>query len=355
MAAGIIAILGSDVFCSIADGGREARLPLADAAPLLAGWAARYDRACGRDDEGALAAIGREMFAWLDGAGWASAWADALGDDRTLEIRVGAKLGADEPAPLDAPWELLARGDGPLALDALQLFVVSRRVGAPAAPRAPRHADLQLMFMAAAPQGQHELDFEAEEAAILEATERLPLRLVVEETGNRTFLGERLNADEGPFEALHLSCHGDIDPKAGPVLLLETAEGGADKAGPGELVAALGADPPELVFLSACRTAEFGRAAGAPSGCARPPPRERKGPPRRLALGGETRDETEIFFQHLMKRPRPGAPALNSANAGRRLKAARSPLPPAPPPWPRVAAPARRRPKFQPYFCMAQN
>ncbi len=96
------------------------------------------------------------------------------------------------------------------------------------------------MFMAAAPQGQHELDFEAEEAAILAATQRLPLRLVVEETGNATFLGERLCSDEGSFEALHLSCHGDIDPALGPILLLETAEGRADKVGPGASAGAWG-------------------------------------------------------------------------------------------------------------------
>ncbi len=266
MATGLIEILGSDVFCSIAGGGKDARLPLDKASPKLTDWARRYDRASERNDEGELFAIGREMFDWLDGSGWASAWAEALGDDRILEIKVGAKLGANETALLDAPWELLARADGPLALNDIQLFVVARRGGDPGTPLAPRHADLQLMFMAASPQGQHELDFEAEEATILQATQRLPLRLVVEETGSREVLGERLASDEGPFEALHLSCHGDIDPKAGPVLMLESAEGGADKAGPGELVAALGSDPPALVFLSACRTAELGRAAGAPIG-----------------------------------------------------------------------------------------
>ena len=269
MAAGRIEILGGDVFCSIAGGGMEQRIPLAEATPKLTDWAKRYDKASECNNGDALAAIGREMFDWLDGSGWASAWADALGEDWILEIKVGAKLGVSETALLDAPWELLARADGPLALDALQLFVVARRVGEPGTPFTPRHADLQLMFMAAAPQGQRELDFEAEDSAILQATQRLPLRLVVEETGSKDFLGERLNSDEGPFEALHLSCHGDIDAKAGPVLLLESAEGGEDKAEPGALVAALGANAPGLVFLSACRTAEFGRAEGAPVGFAR--------------------------------------------------------------------------------------
>lgn len=119
MAAGRIEILGGDVFCSISGGGREARFPLDQATPKLTDWAKRYDKASERNTNDALAAIGRAMFDWLDGSGWASAWADALGDDRILEVKVGAKLGANETALLDAPWELIARADGPLALDAL--------------------------------------------------------------------------------------------------------------------------------------------------------------------------------------------------------------------------------------------
>jgi hypothetical protein len=153
------------------DGDKEARLPLTEATPKLRSWAQRYDGASRRNDEGDLAAIGRELFDWLDGSGWASAWADALGDDRILEIRVAGRGGADETALLEAPWELLARADGPLTLDAVQLFTVARRVGERREPLAARHADLQLMFMAAAPQGQQELDFEAEEAAIVGATQ----------------------------------------------------------------------------------------------------------------------------------------------------------------------------------------
>jgi hypothetical protein len=271
MATGLIEALGSDVFCSIAGGGKEARLPLTEAMPKLRGLAQRYDGASQRSDEDDLAAIGRELFDWLDGSGWGSAWADAPGEDRILEIKVAGRGGADETALLEAPWALLARADGPLALDAVQLFIVIRRIGDRWEPLVARHADLQLMFMAAAPQGQQDLDFEAEEAAILEATQRLPLRLVVEETGNREFLGERLNSDEGPFEVLHLSCHGDIDATAGPILLLESAEGGLDKVGPGGIVEALGSDLPPLVVLSACRTAEFGQAQD--GGCSGAAPR----------------------------------------------------------------------------------
>src|SRR5271170_4792695 len=119
------------------------------------------------------------------------------------------------------------------------------------------------MFMAAAPEGQHELDYDAEETAILDATRLLPMRVVVEETGALEFLGARLTSDEGPFEALHLSCHGDIDREKGPILLLETAAGGADRVGAGAIVGALGTEPPPLVVLSACRTAELGSSPGA--------------------------------------------------------------------------------------------
>ncbi len=103
MAAGQIEILGDDVFCSIAGGGREARLPLIEATPKLQGWVQCYDKASERDDEGELAAIGREMFDWLNESGWASAWADAVGEDRVLEIKVSARERPDEIALLQRP------------------------------------------------------------------------------------------------------------------------------------------------------------------------------------------------------------------------------------------------------------
>ena len=128
------------------------------------------------------------------------------------------------------------------------------------------------MFMAAAPRGGGpELAYDAEEVAILSATERLKLSLSVEESGCLTFLRERFGSGER-FEALHLSCHGDVlseeqatslrkqghaEAKAGPVLLLETPEGRRFFATSADLSNCWGADTcPPLVFLSACRTAE---------------------------------------------------------------------------------------------------
>ncbi|AGA90192.1 hypothetical protein Thimo_1398 [Thioflavicoccus mobilis 8321] len=247
---------GSDLLCR-SPNTRPAELRLAgDAArPRLEDWAQRYERAVRRDDADALLAIGRELFDWLDATGWVSAWAAATGP-RALEIRVADPAEPLAQALLDAPWELLANRAGHLADDAVQPLELARRIGPPGEPLAPPHADLQLLFMAAAPAGQQVLDFEAEEAAILEATARLPLHLVVEESGAADPLGERLDLD-GPFETLHLSCHGTIDTERGPLLALEDAVGDLAAIAPGELVVRLG--EPErtpLVFLSACRTAE---------------------------------------------------------------------------------------------------
>ena len=103
----------------------------------------------------------------------------------------------------------------------------------------PVYRDLAMMFMAAAPEGQPELDFEAEEAAILTATHRLPLQVFVEESGCLEFLKTRL-VQEGPFEAVHFSCHGGISDAMGPVLALETPEGKTEYVPAGKAARALG-------------------------------------------------------------------------------------------------------------------
>jgi hypothetical protein len=58
--------------------------------------------------------------------------------------------------------------------------------------------------MASAPRGQHELDFEAEEAAILTAVGQTRIDLMVEDTGDPEHLGRRL-AGLGGMPVVHLS------------------------------------------------------------------------------------------------------------------------------------------------------
>lgn len=250
-----IQLVGTDLLCRCPGLSSECRLDGADGLAKLQAWATRYGKAAKHNYEADLLAIGREMFDWLNESGWAAAWTKAAGS-RDLEIRIDDPADSLAQAVLEAPWELLARETGHLADDAVQLFELSRRIGAEGSPVEPHFSDLQLMFMAAAPVGTSPLAFEDEEFAILEATKRLHLHLVVEESGCAQFLRERLD-QEGPFEALHLSCHGDIDQQLGPVLALEDETGQLAPADIGEMVGTLG-DPQRtpLVFLSACRTAE---------------------------------------------------------------------------------------------------
>jgi hypothetical protein len=245
-------------FPAVVRGEGAAMLRLAPAA-ALSDWAERYRQAVSASAEAEVFRIGEEMFGWLDQGGGLTGWLE--GADRVLEVRAGAgPAGGLAEALLAAPWEALVAGGRFLASEP-RLFTVLRRCGGDGEPVKPAHADLALMFMAASPAGQHVLDYEREEAAILEATtatkDRPPLAHVeVEESGALEFLAERLRLD-GPFEALHLSCHGDIVEREGPVLLLERAEGGADPVGPDRLVRESVKLPP-LVFVSACGTAERG-------------------------------------------------------------------------------------------------
>jgi hypothetical protein len=139
---------------------------------------------------------------------WATAWTKSLQGSRVLRIRVDSPEEPLGQALLDAPWELLADGRGFFADDDAQWFDVARRIGKAGEPVQPKHSDLHALFMAAAPEGTTVLDFEAEEAAIVQATQNLRMHLVVEESGSAPLLTECMAAD-GPFEALHISCHGD--------------------------------------------------------------------------------------------------------------------------------------------------
>ncbi|MEQ5869124.1 CHAT domain-containing protein [Sagittula sp. NFXS13] len=236
---------------------------------ILDNWTRRYAKAVEVGDQSSILLVGREMLAWLDVGGALAGWLDA--NRRGLEI-LGAGVGEVTDALLAAPWEVLADDNGFLAEDRMKVFLPRRRVATDTTSVTPDHADLAMLFMAAAPEGQHELDYEAEEAAILDATRSRStgqplLHLTVEESGELEVLAERHKTD-GLFDILHLSCHGDIqklDGETRPVLLLETEKGVGDTVTPDRLLGALGERVPPLLFLSACRTGQRGRASGAPT------------------------------------------------------------------------------------------
>ena len=253
----LISLLGDTLVCEIAGTASDSvtRIPVTpDVLERLRRWGEEYRRAVRLRDASLLLPVGTEMFQLFDETGWASQWARGS-NDRCLEIAVEEVESDAARALLDLPWEILANDHGFLALDALQPFIVFRSIGRgrDAQPLEPPHQNIALMFMAASPEGPHELDYEAEEAAILEATKGLAIQLSVEESGTVSFLGNRL-ADEGPMEVVHVSCHGTI-LNGRPVLALETPEGAVDLVEPADFAAALGEEKAPLVFLSACLSA----------------------------------------------------------------------------------------------------
>lgn len=263
---------GSTVLRRVSGQGLGEALPPPEGATAmnaLADWSARYGRAVRGRLDAALLQIGREMFDWLDQGQALDAWMAA--DPRALTIRSGSR---DDPALagalLAAPWELLADRTGFLAQD-MRLFTVARQAHGISKAHAPDHKDISLLYMAAAPREQTPLDHEREEAVILEATrprlgQPAPVHLQVEESGTLEFLAETARL-QGPFEALHISCHGNIQPQDGgtpqPVLFLETDTGAPHAVTVDGLKTELDVMP-RLLFLSACRTAERGKGQGLP-------------------------------------------------------------------------------------------
>jgi hypothetical protein len=243
--------------------GIQERRPLeTDDVDRLEGFAASYRKLLGKDNkQPQLLTLGRQLYAWLDGnQRWLQRLREALIPPWVLEVRGPRSPEENEWSVLQAPWELLADEHGLLAQDAALGFSPLRRLGEPTEPPKPSDHRLGLTFMAGAPRGPSELNYEAEENAILEAAGLGGIDLVVEDSGNPKILGARL-ADLEAMSALHLACHGDnaYRPRPSetprPVLLLEDEEGNALPTDATSLVQTLGVHRPRLLALSACLSA----------------------------------------------------------------------------------------------------
>ena len=210
-----------------------------------------------------LLALGRELYRWIDGdSGQLTMLMQTAVPPLRFEISVAQRYPMpQEWALLHAPWELLADDKGYLAGDVPLGFAPFRRIGAAESPAKLDQYRLGLVFMAASPREVHELDYEGEETAILEAVGSTKVDLLVEESGNPEELGERLREYDA-MQVLHLSCHGhnawptrDKPNSVKPVLLLEDTEGNALPTDADVLMGELRGKPPRLAFLSACLTA----------------------------------------------------------------------------------------------------
>ena len=213
-----------------------------------------------RDRPAEALALGRLLFDWLDRG------------DRLFSRQLAAQrpqvLAIDLPDPPDPTWPDLGRLPWELLHDGRQFLVaagiVPVRVCAEVRPLTPierRNRALHGIFMAAAPSGGGvALGFETEEQAILDATDRLDMRLTVEETGCLEDLGwlvGQFGAEE--VDLLHLTGHAGIDQNKQPpvpVFITETEEGKSHPVTANDIAQALGQQFPPLVFLSGCRTAE---------------------------------------------------------------------------------------------------
>jgi len=236
---------------------------------LLTGLAARYVRAVqAGSDDGVFVGLGRELYGWLDGdQGQLTALLERAGRPVVFEVAGPRSPSEAAWAVLRAPFELLAApGGGFLAGDALDRFCVVRRLGAAQPPPPLDGFRLGLAFMASSPRGQHELDFEAEEAAILTAVGESRIDLMVEDTGDPEQLADQLSR-LGGMPVVHLSCHGLNNYRAQPggpgvpVLMMENEVGGARLTTAGDLVGLLAARP-QLLVVSACLTATGADAPG---------------------------------------------------------------------------------------------
>jgi hypothetical protein len=163
----------------------------------------------GAADHGEVLALGRELYAWVEGdEAWLTSLRASLLPPFEFEIRGPLQPDAAAWAVLNVPWELLADETDFLSRDALLRFAPLRRLGEPAEPAPLDDYRLGVAFMAASPRGTTELDYEAEENAILTASGRVGMDLRIEDSGNPEKLGQFLNSLDQTPPVLHLSCHG---------------------------------------------------------------------------------------------------------------------------------------------------
>ena len=221
---------------------------------LLADWAAKHQKlARNRNSPDALLSLGQQIFNWLNGpAKFLSRLIDSVPPPLQVLFVTGKEESPTARCFLDAPWELVADRGRYWALRDDALFSPVRLIGRATQPPEPSLSRLSMVFMAAAPRGADNLQYEAEERSILMATRDLGLDLVVEESGELELLSACV-AREKPH-VVQISCHGTLSPE--PALLLEDDVGERALVRTSQLVSKLASHQPRLIFLSACETAE---------------------------------------------------------------------------------------------------
>jgi hypothetical protein len=214
-----------------------------------------------------LQRLGQTLYRWLEG------------DDRRLSAELNRLAGGPAIVTLAIvagdteldrlPWELLHDGQhwcherGSLALVPVRCCKPPLPPLPPHDPRRPpkqasdepANRPLEVVFMAASPEighnatphGNRPLDYEAEEARILQAAApHGSVQVYVEESGNIDELGRLWQAlAEHPPNIVHLTGHAGHD-QDDPIFVMEKLEGGPDHVSPTRLNRALGGNRPRL-------------------------------------------------------------------------------------------------------------
>ncbi|MEH2201500.1 tetratricopeptide repeat protein, partial [Nostoc sp.] len=209
---------------------------------------------------------GKRLYNWLDGS---DRWLQPLLDKYKREGIVLA-IAATSEKLAHLPWEVLHDGVNFL-VQRFPAIVPVRWVSDSTVKKLtidgePENRALQVLFMATSPLDvEPVLDFEGEEARILEATKRQPLALTVEESGCLSELGYLVDGyDRDYFDVLHLTGHATFQDGQ-PRFITETAIGEAFYASAGDIAQELQFRLPKLIFLSGCRTGQAGNGGDVPS------------------------------------------------------------------------------------------
>ncbi|MEO0807454.1 MAG: CHAT domain-containing protein, partial [Cyanobacteria bacterium J06643_4] len=229
------------------------------------------------DNPADLVNFGRTLYGWLDGPeGWLRSQMNE-GDDLTIYLELDmaadmAALNADTQRVAlglaHLPWELLHDGDGFVMtranLDVLPVRQVVKRSGAVANVQ---NRPLRLLFMATAPEGATGLQYEQEEANILQATkaQNQTLDLVVEESGSLQELKSLVQSyTVNHFDVFHLTGHGFVKDKQ-PCFVTEDAYGEPVYSTAKDLARTFKNRWPRVVFLSGCHTGQVLEGGAVPS------------------------------------------------------------------------------------------
>ncbi len=206
--------------------------------------------------------IGKQLYQWLDSAErfLTRAIENCQGTANVLVLAISTKgrLG-------HLPWEVLCNENTFLVQIKNPLIVPVRWKEQNTVKEKIENRALRVLFMACSPiDVKPVLDFEREEGLILKTTERQPLMLIVEESGNLDELKNLIKSYEDKFfDVFHLTGHAGIKDEH-PCFLTEDEIGKVYYASAEKIGESL-SRMPKLIFLSGCRTGESGKAGVLPS------------------------------------------------------------------------------------------